>query len=191
MEILDLLNMIADDKLKQKMLILYEDVIEEFTTKPASIRGHHKWPGGMYEHVQQTMAIALELYQAHPDWYKCSTDEVLVAAFIHDFNKIGVYRRTKEDWKIRKGQLFEWDPSIIEMSDAGKATWLCAQYGIGLSAHVVNAVAFHHGGWSSECANVYSTKGQVQMTPLAHLIHYADMMSSKVFGDASTKTDQS
>lgn len=54
---------------------------------PASLRTHHKWPGGFAVHICEVMEFSLQLALMRNCDQKF-TDELLYAAFLHDLDKV-------------------------------------------------------------------------------------------------------
>ena len=171
---LKILHQISDSGLKEKLLKIYEEVKEEFETKPASVKYHHTNKGDMGRHVLEVMRVALVVYDANPLWYKCSRDDVIVAAFIHDFDKLYRYIPSEEWRQLPKygSQMFQYDMAKTRMNDTAEVISFCAHHALFLSPLLINAVTFHHGGWS-----VDAEAGGKAFKPLAVLLHFADMLS--------------
>lgn len=181
-EILELLSEVKGEG-KGPLINIYIAVSVEFKSKPSSVKFHHIEVGGMGRHVKEVMNIAVVTYDVNPEWYGCTRDDVIVAAFVHDFSKLGRYKAlASSDWRRQQkygGQEFEYDKSKVYLSETADVVLLCARAGLILPPVVVNAVTFHH-GFSSESArdNFHSME---QMTPLSVLLHFADMLSVKAY----------
>ena len=63
-----------------------------FLEKPASIKHHSNHPGGLCEHSVCVAEAAMELCRANHAFKKCHRNEVLAAALLHDYCKVGQYR---------------------------------------------------------------------------------------------------
>lgn len=63
-----------------------------FFEKPASIKHHSNHPGGLCEHSVCVAEAAMELCRANHAFKKCHRNEVLAAALLHDYCKVGQYR---------------------------------------------------------------------------------------------------
>lgn len=169
-----ILNEISDFELKQKLLKIYEEVKEEFVSKPASVKRHHNKKGDMGRHILEVMRVALAVYDVNPQWYKCRRDDVITAVFVHDFDKLYRYIPS-EEWRQQPkygSQMFQFDPDKIRMNGTAEVVLFCARYGLFLSPLILNAITFHHGGWSADAA-----AGGGALQPLAVLLHFADMLS--------------
>ncbi len=172
--ILEILNQISDPDLFQKLLSIYEAVKEEFTTKPASVKYHHSKKGDMGRHVLEVLQLALMVYDASPDKFKCSRDDVITAAFVHDLDKLNRYTPSEAWRQLPKygSQMFQYNNEKLRMNGTAEVILFCSRYGLILSPLIINAITFHHGGWS-----VDAQAGGKAMNPLAVLLHFADMLS--------------
>lgn len=63
-----------------------------FFEKPASIKHHSNHPGGLCEHSVCVAEAAMELCRTNHAFKKCHRNEVLAAALLHDYCKVGKYR---------------------------------------------------------------------------------------------------
>ncbi len=127
-----------------------------------------------YRHVMEVMHIALTIYNANPSWYKCTRDDVITAAFVHDFDKLGRYVPSEAWRQLPKygSQMFQYDKEKLRLNGTAETISFCACCGLILSPLIINAITFHHGGWS-----VDASAGGGALKPLAVLLHFADMLS--------------
>lgn len=63
--------------------------IEDFFTKPAGMKVHHAYRGGLAEHTLGVTKIALSLYKIYHEC--CSLDLLITGAIIHDVGKVIEY----------------------------------------------------------------------------------------------------
>lgn len=177
-----ILETVQEEGLRKKLLDVYDSVILEFKTKPSSVKYHHAEVGGMGKHVEEVMRWALNIYKINPEIYDCTRDEVIMASFIHDFDKLGKYCECKDEYKRRRGQKFDYSPDVVGINQTAKVVQICASYGLLLSDKVINAITFHHGGFAPDLASVYPSMLSSSMTPLSVLMHCADLISSHILG---------
>ncbi len=177
---LKILEQISDIELKKKLLNIYEKVKEEFTTKPASVKYHHDKKGDMGRHVMEVAIVAVTTYDANPKWYKCTRDDVITAAFIHDFDKLYRYVPSVHWRQLPKygSQMFQYDTEKLRLNGTAEVVSFCAHCGLLLSPLIINALTFHHGCWSVDAAS-----GGGSLKSLAVLLHFADMLSVVNDGD--------
>lgn len=87
------------------------------------------------------------------------------------------------DSLIRKDKYFiidkyEYNDDKYRVDESALVVTLSARYGIELTNEQLNAISLHHGGWS-DLAN----KHNVTMSPMATLLHCADLISTKIYGN--------
>jgi len=162
------------ENLKEKVLKLYESVNDDLNFWPASIKYHHNFIGGLYQHTLEVIEYALRMYDAFEEEFKKKLvlkSDVVLLAFVHDLEKIGKYVENKdynsEEFKPNVYE-FKYNYSKIDMNDCAQVVRICAKYGIILNDRQLNAITFAHGGWSLD-------KGD--MLSLAAIIHMADLFS--------------
>jgi len=180
-EIRDMLNEIVDEPTKKTVLRIYDDIEKELKNKPAAVKYHHSENGGLYRHTKEVMAYALEIYDARPNSYNCTRDDVIVASFVHDFNKIDQYTKAPEWKKLKYGQEFD-TVSRIWMNESARTARLCAEYGLLLNDTVMNAVCLHHAAWSVDVSSPYGYVKSEDFTPLAVILCSSDLLSSFILG---------
>jgi len=181
-EILELLQEVQDEKLKKTLLFIFGDIKEELMSKPAGIKKHHTSVGGLYNHIKEVMNIALSLFDSEWANYNCSRDDVITASFVHDFNKLDIYVEAPEWKKIKYGQKFDIKKDLIRVNESAKTVSICSEYGLIMNDIVLNAITFHHGAWSVDASSPYGYIETKDFTPLAILLHSADLISSQILG---------
>lgn len=182
MEIVDHLNSIHNEAYKKPLLKLYNDIEEQMKSIPAAIRWHHSEIGGFYRHTKEVIEIALSFYNVLKQDFErrlILEDDVILVAFIHDLEKLDKYKFNNDydpgrKWeKGYKETQFTFNYDKIDMDDVAQVVRYCYRYGIELKDIHLNAITYHHGGWSID------PKGK--LTPLAVLLHSADLMSTNMF----------
>lgn len=178
----ELIGQIQDMTRREAAEAVFQSVKANFDNDPASCRNHHKRAGDFRRHVEEVMNIALDHYDLNPSWYDCKRDSVIIVALIHDLDKIDRYKPSMSWQKTRFDQDFTYRDDEIRIGQTAETVWRSGQSGLKLSRKEINAVSFHHGGWSaSDSAGFPIHAGD--MTPLAVLLHSADMISTVCFGD--------
>ena len=179
----EILLTIKDEQIKERILRLHADILHEMQTRPSSVRYHHKTEGGMYRHVHEVMVNALAIYNLTPELYSCTRDEVILATYVHDLDKLDRYIPNQDEWRKKKfDQDFDYNPDVIVVNQTAKVVQVCAEYGLLLNNLVLNGVTFHHGGFASDLASVYPAAQSHAMKPLSILLHCADLISSHIQG---------
>lgn len=185
MEIIDYLNKIQNEQLKESVLKMLEDTETQMRFFPAAIRFHHNEKGGLYRHIKEVLWLSLSIYgSVKQELVKrfIFEDDVILVAFIHDMEKLDKYKENSKYDANRKWEKgynetpFGYNYSKIDMNDTAKTVRMCNKYGIGLTDLQMNALTFAHGGFSLDKGN---------MNPLAIIIHSADMLSSVMFKEVS------
>lgn len=170
---------------KEPLLAMHEAFKEGYFKNPASCIRHHNWTGGYLDHIYEVIEISLRLYtmvtkdlKASPSF---SREDVILVAYVHDINKLNRYRKTQEQWKIRKGNIFEIDPSTGNCDESAEVVNICSRFGLVLEHRHLEAISHHHGGFSDSMSAAF--KYPNSMTSFSSLIHAADLFSQHLFGE--------
>jgi 3'-5' exoribonuclease len=71
----------------------------KFLTFPASTKKHHVWEGGLVDHTEQVVALALELAVTSASFGPfIDLSVVAIASLFHDFGKIDDYQWSSGGW---------------------------------------------------------------------------------------------
>jgi len=182
MEIKEHLNQMTNQKYKNALLSLYNDIEAPLIVMPAAVRWHHSEEGGLYRHIKEVIEAGLKLYNVLRDDLRkraITESDVVLVGFIHDLEKLDKYKKNKHyepGRKYEKGYketAFTYNYDKPDMNDTAQVVRLCAQHGLILSDAQLNAITFHHGGWSLD------SRGK--MDPLAVLLHSADLISANLY----------
>ena len=163
-----------NDNIKENAIKMYNANINDIAYWPASVRYHHNEEGGLARHLEEVIYYGLKLYNAFESECKkklITKSDVVLLGFIHDLEKMTKYVNNNDyDEQVFKPNVyrFKYDYKKIDCHDSAKVVNLCSKFGITLTEKQLNALCYHHGGW---------TKDQGNMTPLAILLHEADLMS--------------
>lgn len=142
-----------------------------FQTVQGSTNNHQNWPGGYFDHVQETMNIAVVLYERlvviRP--LPFSLSDLLLIVYLHDIEKPWKYE-LRED-----GQLYhKADMQNKEDHQRFRMVKL-AEYGIKFTAEQENGLKYVEGEF-----NDYTNRRRV-MGPLACVAHLCDVTSARLW----------
>lgn len=194
--IAEMLALIQDTQRRDAVIELYQKVEKWMDEYPAAVRHHHWWAGGYRDHVGQVMNNALALYdhlkQQEADYgltgkIDFGLDSLIICAFLHDFDKIGRYRKTdfsKDKWKKNR-MPFEYNKETYSTEEAATVVARAAQHGLHLTDYEIHALSLAHGGWS----DIMQRNFQPKMHPLAVVLHCADLLSGHIMGQRQPDTN--
>lgn len=184
----EMLEMVDDDKLKAKLLKLYKDNEQKLKELPASVKYHHAYEGGLMDHFQQIMHCGIRIFKFMEKFAKmdCTLDDVIFLTFVHDWDKLERYVLEGEfksgDKKGGKKFAHALDVTIDPYA---KVVSMLAKEQIYMTDEQIHALAYQSGGWSE-----FARHGS-DMTPLATILHCADMLSSKCTPSRSDLKEES
>ena len=150
-EIIEVENRIMRRNLEEAEKIIHY-YWQEIKDTPCSYGHHFNRRGGLEEHQQNVVSIAIKYFP--------KDNRLQFLARVHDIGKSQVYdidENEKISYKSPSVDHFIATVSMLESVD------------VGLDDEELNAIQFHHGGWSP-------FKGQ--MTELAVKLHFCDLLAT-------------
>ena len=124
--------------------------------------------GGLCEHSVCVAEAAMELCRTNHAFKKCHRNEVLAAALLHDYCKVGKYRDKG------KGEYEYFDAGLV---GHGEGSVIMAQQYIKLTAREIVAIRWHMGAYSG--SQDWDTLSAVyDRYPEALCLHFADMIAT-------------
>jgi len=145
---MNIINMIEDKDLKQKVLDIINDLTVEIggstykglrlEESPASLSRHHSYTGGLLEHILSTIRIALILCDCVEDIYhgKVNRDNVISGVILHDIFKPLMYVQKKEGGYAPSPLAEKVDHLTLITTELSKR---------GFPLDVIHIVCAHHG----------------------------------------------
>ena len=166
-ELVDYINKIKDEKLREFVLNIYNENKEKMLICPAAKMMHHNYIGGLMVHILECLKYA----ETNMDVFfqRVNRDEVLAACLLHDIGKLFEYTVDTES-------------GLIDYDENFRKEWIThSQYGfsICMSAgfkRVAKMIAAHHG--RAEWRAIVDLN-EKDLEPYVYLIHHIDDMSAK------------
>ncbi|MCA9330724.1 hypothetical protein KC957_01645 [Candidatus Saccharibacteria bacterium] len=151
----------------------WHDLCTYLAEAPGSTRSHHAWPMGYHHHVQETMNLAVMLYdqlnRERP--LPFSLGSALLVLFLHDCEKPF---RHATDTELAH---FHWVKSRPDKSDKTFQQLLIDHYGFKISPDEHNALLYVEGEGSDY------VEGTRLQGPLAAFCHVCDTISARIWYD--------
>lgn len=166
-ELIDYINKIKDEKLRDFVLNIYEENKEKILVMPAAKLMHHNYIGGLMIHTLECLKYAEINMDAF--FQRVNRDEVYAACLLHDIGKIFEYTVDLESGLIDYDENFrkEW----ISHSQYGFAICMTAGF-----KRVAKMIAAHHAraDWGA-----IVDLNEKDLEPFVYLIHHIDDLSAK------------
>jgi len=165
--LIDYINKIKDEKLKDFVLNIYTENKEKILTAPAAKLMHHNYIGGLMVHTHECLRYAETMFGMF--FQRVNHDEVFAACLLHDIGKIFEYKVDLESGLIDYDEDFrkEW----ISHSQYGFCICMNAGY-----KRVARMIAAHHErtDWGA-----IIDLNEKDLEPILYLIHHIDDLSAK------------
>lgn len=166
-ELVDYINKIKDENLREFVLNIYNENKEKMLICPAAKMMHHNYIGGLMVHILECLKYA----ETNMDVFfqRVNRDEVLAACLLHDIGKLFEYT-------------VDIESGLIDYEENFRKEWIThSQYGfsICMSAgfkRVAKMIAAHHG--RAEWGAIIDLN-EKDLEPYVYLIHHIDDMSAK------------
>lgn len=138
---------------------------------PGSSTKHHVWRGGYVSHLEEAMNIAIVLYEALNARRRLhfSVGDMLFALFLHDFDKLIRYKKTKDGFAATGSYSEDYPEKTAEL--------LQERYSYKMSTEEFNAIKYAHG----EGKDYHPTDRVI--LPMGTLVHCADIISARIWHD--------
>lgn len=159
----------------------------------AGAKHHHWWKGGLADHVREMIGVGMDLMDLYPGDFTFTKTDVIIVCFLHDFDKIWLYRyltaedRAKTPSKFKEQQVFTYTVGVTDILDGYSLKLLeLSRHGIVPTDQQWSAVLFHEGGYASanfDFNGATKTGNTVShCNLLAPFIHILDMYSAMLLG---------
>ena len=181
-----------DGEREEGLLKLYTTYADRIATSPASgkINYHSCYTGGYVQHVLNVIEYTNKVSKMWKsiggrDTY---TDEELnFSALNHDLGKIGdlnyeYYVQTDEQWKIKRGQLYDFHPQLPYMAVPDRSLFWLQHFGVKITHTEYLGIKLHDGLYEEGNKSYYMTYDPRfgLRTMLPFVMHWGDMMASKI-----------
>lgn len=166
-EIVEYINKIKDEKLKNFVLNIYTENKEAILITPAAKLMHHNYIGGLMVHTLECLKYAEVNMDAF--FQRVNRDEVYAACLLHDIGKIFEYTVNTES-------------GLIDYDENFRKEWIThSQYGFSICMtagfkRVAKMIAAHHA--RSDWGAIVDLN-EKDLEPFVYLIHHIDDLSAK------------
>jgi len=166
-EILEIIETIKDDSLKNFVFEIYTKNKDKILISPAAKLMHHNYIGGLMVHTIECVKYAEGIISLF--FQKVNRDEVIAACLLHDIGKIFEYK-------------VDLESGLIDYDEDFRKEWIThSQYGFSLCMtsgfkKIARMIAAHHAraDWGA-----IIDLNEKDLEPIVYLIHHIDDLSAK------------
>jgi len=187
----------------EKLLDMYDYFDERMCLTPASGKEHfhNAHAGGYIEHVLHITELAVQIYDLWGENGATIDDfdkeELIFAALHHDLGKVGdlaedYYTPNESEWhRKNQGMIYKHNPKIQYMTVTDRALFLLQHFGIKMTENEYLGLRLTDGMYEDANKSYYvSYMPHKQLrSNIAHILHQADMMASKIEYDEWKRGD--
>jgi hypothetical protein len=189
----------------EKLLHMYsmEELGPNLMISPASGNKyfHNAYEGGYVDHILNVCKNALRMRQVFIDSgaeIDFTHEELLFAAFHHDLGKLGTkgilhYIPNDSDWHVKnRGEYYKRNGENTYMTLTDRTFFLLNLYGISYNEKEYFGIKLTDGMYDEDNVKYLKTYQDVDTikTPLYHILHFADSMSSFIERDVLLKSQK-
>lgn len=166
-EIVEFINKIQDEKLREFVFNTYETNKAKILVSPAAKLMHHNYVGGLMVHTLECLKYAQVNIQTF--FQRVNSDEVFAACLLHDIGKIFEYT-------------IDTDSGLIDYDENFRKEWIShSQYGFTICMgagfkRIAKMIAAHHA--RTEWGAIVDLN-EKDLEPFVYLIHHIDDLSAK------------
>lgn len=166
-EIVEFINKIQDEKLREFVFNTYETNKAKILVSPAAKLMHHNYVGGLMVHTLECLKYAQVNIQAF--FQRVNSDEVFAACLLHDIGKIFEYT-------------IDTESGLIDYDENFRKEWIShSQYGFTICMgagfkRIAKMIAAHHA--RTEWGAIVDLN-EKDLEPFVYLIHHIDDLSAK------------
>ena len=165
--LIDYINKIQDEKLKDFVLNIYTENKEKILTAPAAKLMHHNYIGGLMVHTHECLRYAETMFGMF--FQRVNHDEVFAACLLHDIGKIFEYK-------------VDLESGLIDYDEDFRKEWIThSQYGFCICMNagfkrIARMIAAHHAraDWGA-----IIDLNEKDLEPILYLVHHIDDLSAK------------
>ena len=165
--ILENIEKIKDEGLKNFVKNIYVENAELIKVTPAAKMMHHNYIGGLMVHISECLKIAEAVSESV--FQRLNKDELLAAILLHDIGKIFEYK-------------IDLETGLIEYNEDFRKNWLShSQYGYSLCMNnnfvkIAKMIAAHHGrkDWGA-----IIDLDEKDLESYLYIVHHIDDLSAK------------
>ncbi len=166
-ELLEYINKIGDDKLRQFVANIYQENKAKILITPGAKLMHHNYIGGLMVHTLECLKYAEVNMDAF--FQRLKRDDVYAACLLHDIGKIFEYTVDTES-------------GLIDYDEDFRKEWIShSQYGFSICMNagfkrIAKMIAAHHA--RAEWGAIVDLN-EKDLEPILYLIHHIDDLSAK------------
>jgi hypothetical protein len=194
---------ISGDRL-EKLLHMYslDELGPNLMLSPASGNKHfhNAYEGGYIDHVFNVCKNALRMKQTFVDAgaeIDFTDEELLFSALHHDLGKLGTkgkmhYIPNDSDWHIKnRGEYYKRNSENVYMTLTDRTFFLLNHYGIQYNEKEYFGIKLTDGMYDDDNQKYLKTYQDIDTikTPMYHILHFADSMSSFIERDILLKEE--
>ena len=187
-----------DGERLEKLLHMYlmEELGPNLMLSPASgnINYHNAYEGGYIDHVFNVCKNSLRMKKTFEESganIDFTEDELLFAALHHDLGKLGEkgkpnYVPNPSDWHIKnQGKVYVSNPELNFMTHTDRTFFLLNVYGISYTEKEFFGIKLTDGMYDEDNEKYLKSYNpeiakRILRTPMYHILHFADSMSSQI-----------
>ena len=186
----------------EKLNTMYDYFEERMMLAPASGKEHYHncHVGGYVEHILHITLFSLqikEMWEKNGATIDFTEEELVFSALHHDLGKVGdlaedYYKVQDNTWFVKnRGEYYKHNDNLQYMTVTDRACWILQHFGVKMTENEYIGLRLTDGMYEEANKGYYvSYMPHKQLrSNIAHILHQADMMASKIEYDEWKRGD--
>lgn len=191
-KLIEIIDDTFEGERRDNLVKMYEHFGDRLLLAPASGKDHFHLavPGGYLKHTLNIIDVSdkvAKLYRFIGGTTDFTEEERIFAAMHHDLGKLGdmhndYYIPTTNDWQIKRGIRYEYNPNLNFMDVTDRSLFLLQQFDIKITDNEMYGIRLADGMFkelNKAYFNTYTDDMQMK-NHLPFIIHWADWMSTRM-----------
>jgi flagellar assembly factor FliW len=117
----------------------------DFIGAPASTATnlHNAFEGGLVSHLLLTTKYAVALNEQLPESMQVDKKSLVKVCCLHQIGKSKLYKPTTEDWKMKKGIMYDFNDQLTSMHVGERSAYYALSNGVELTEEEYQAIINH------------------------------------------------
>lgn len=114
---------------------LVELIGSKVITSPASSSSnlHNAFEGGLIDHIFRVTKHALAVNNLLVEAKQSTKESIIKVCFLHQIGKADLYIENTEDWKIKRGNMYDFNDKLVSMRPSERSIFYATSCGVELT----------------------------------------------------------
>ena len=101
---------------------------------------HNAFEGGLIDHIFKVTKHAIAVNALLPEAKQVEKSSIMKVCFLHQIGKASLYIENTEDWKIKRGNMYDFNDKLVSMRPSERSIYYATSCGVELSENEYQAI---------------------------------------------------